>query len=62
MTMKIVGVLLAIAGWLIPMLSLGFTSSNTARLVLSLLGIAVSIFGILGVLNKSYLREAIWKR
>ena len=60
--MKFVGLLLAIVGWLIPVLSLGLTTSNAARLILSLIGIAVSIVGIVGVLNKAYLQHAIWKQ
>jgi len=59
--MKITGLLLVIAGGLIPVLGLNFTSSNTARLILSLIGIAVSVVGILGVLNKAFLQHALWK-
>ena len=59
--MKIIGVLLAIVGWLIPLVGLTITQSTSARFVLALLGIAVTLFGILVVLNKSHLKEAIWK-
>jgi hypothetical protein len=27
-----------------------------------LVGLAVSLFGIMGVLNKAYLKNAIWKK
>jgi uncharacterized membrane protein len=60
--MKLVGVLLVLAGWLIPVLGINLTSSNAARFLLTLVGIAVCLVGILGVLNKAFLREAIWKR
>ncbi len=60
--MKILGLALTIVGWLIPVLALAFTSSNAARLILSLVGIGVSLVGILGVLNKAHLEHAIWKR
>jgi hypothetical protein len=59
--MKLVGLLLAFAGWLIPVVGLTVTSSNAARLFLCVLGIAVSLFGILGVLNKTHQKHAIWK-
>jgi hypothetical protein len=59
--MKIVGVLLALVGWLIPVIGLGLASSNGARLCLCLLGIAISLTGILGVLNKAHQKHAIWK-
>lgn len=60
--MKAVGILLAVFGWLLPVVGLTMTSSDGARLALCLVGIAISITGILGVLNKAHLKEAIWKR
>jgi hypothetical protein len=59
--MRIAGLLINIAGWLIAMSGLFVTQSNSVRLVLAGVGIAVSLFGILGVLNKFYLDRAIWK-
>jgi len=59
--MKLMGLLLVIAGWLISLTAILATQSNGARLGLVSLGIAVSIFGILGVLNPAYLKHAIWK-
>jgi hypothetical protein len=60
--MRIVGILLALAGWLIPILALSMTQSTGARFAACLLGIAVSLVGILGVLNKAHLQNAIWKK
>jgi len=60
--MRIVGILLALVGWLIPILALSMTQSNSMRFVACLLGIAVSLVGILGVLNKAHLDTAIWKK
>lgn len=59
--MKLVGVLLALLGWLIPVVGIAMTSSNGARLLLCILGIAISLTGILGVLNKAHEKQAIWK-
>lgn len=59
--MKIVGLLLVLAGWLIPVGALTVTQSNSVRLILTLIGIAVSLTGILGVLNKAHLKNALWK-
>jgi hypothetical protein len=59
--MKIVGVLLVLAGWLIPLVGITITQSTSARFVLVLLGIAVTLFGIIGILNKAHLKNAIWK-
>jgi hypothetical protein len=41
---------------------LTLASSVTGRLVLVLLGLAVSLFGILGLLNRAYVKRAIWKQ
>ena len=59
--MRIVGILLALVGWLIPLVGLTVTQSLTARFVLVVLGIGISLTGILGVLNKAHLKNAIWK-
>ncbi len=59
--MRIVGVVLALVGWLIPVVGITVTQSLTARFVLALLGIAVTLFAIMGVLNKAHLKHAIWK-
>jgi len=37
-------------------------NSNAARLAVVVLGLAVSLFGIIGVLNRAYLKNAIWKK
>ena len=60
--MKLVGILLALAGWLIPVVALTITQSVAARFVLAVLGIIISLVGILVVLNKAHLEHAIWKR
>ena len=59
--MRLVGLLLAVVGWLIPVVGLTITQSLGARFVLVVLGIGISLFGILGMLNKAHLKNAIWK-
>ncbi|HKM66482.1 MAG TPA: hypothetical protein VJX70_04890 [Candidatus Acidoferrum sp.] len=60
--MILVGLLLTFLGFLISVSSLAVTSSVGGRLVIVLVGLLVSLFGILGVLNKAYLKNAIWKK
>jgi predicted nucleic acid-binding protein len=60
--MKTVGVLMALVGWIIPVVSLPLTQSLSARFVASSLGLIISLVGILGVLNQAHLKEAIWKK
>ena len=60
--MKFGGVVLAIVGWLIPVIALNYTQALGARLFLALVGIAISLVGILGVLNSAHQKTAIWKQ
>ena len=59
--MIFVGILITLLGFGISLLSLALHSAG-GRLALVLFGIAVSLFGILGVINKAYLKNALWKR
>ena len=59
--MIFVGILITLSGFVISVLSLAL-NSNAARLAVVVLGIAVSLFGIMGVLNRAYLKNAIWKK
>ena len=59
--MKLVGILLAVAGWILPVVGLSMTQSLGARFVLSGIGLIISLVGILVVLNGAHLKEAIWK-
>ena len=60
--MILVGILLTLLGFVISVLSLGVTSSVGGRLAMVLVGLAVSLFGIMGVLSEAYLKNAIWKK
>ena len=60
--MAIAGILVTLLGFLLSVLSLGLSSSLGARLGLVLFGIALSLAGIIGFINRAYLRDAIWKR
>jgi hypothetical protein len=62
MSMKIVGLLLAVAGWLLPVFGLALTASTGVRLVLCLVGLGICVVGILGVLNPAYVKDAVWKK
>jgi lysozyme family protein len=62
--MKLLGLLLAVVGWLIPLIGLGLTenTSTGARLTLCIVGIAISCVGIFYVLNQAHQKQAVWKR
>ena len=60
--MVFVGIIVTLAGWLISVASLTLASGNRGRLGIVMVGIVVSLVGILGVLNQAYMKNAIWKR
>jgi hypothetical protein len=60
--MAIAGIIVTLLGFLISVFSLGATSSTMGRLVVVLIGLAVSLIGIIGVLNRAYMKNAIWRK
>ena len=60
--MAIAGVVITLLGWLIAVASVGMTSSVGGRMVIVLIGIAVSLVGIIRVLNRALLSKAIWRK
>jgi len=56
------GIVITLLGFVIAVASLGITDSVNGRLVIVLVGIAVSLVGIMGVLNRHYLKNALWKK
>ena len=60
--MVIAGLFVTLLGFLISVMSLGMTSSVEMRLGMILVGIVVSLFGIFGLINPAYNKNAIWKK
>ena len=60
--MRIVGIVVALVGWLVPLVALSMTQSTGARFGACVLGIIISLVGILGVLNGVHQADAIWKK
>lgn len=60
--MAYVGLLVTLLGFVIAAGSVGFATANSVRLVLVLVGIAVSLGGIIGLINPAYQQHAAWKR
>jgi hypothetical protein len=59
--MVAIGLLVTLLGFVLSVLSLGMQGTGT-RMAVVLAGIAVSLFGIIGLLNPHYLKNAIWRR
>lgn len=60
--MILLGLIVTLLGFVISLLSLGLTSSVSVRMVMVLIGLAVSFTGIIGVLNRAFLKNAIWRK
>jgi len=59
--MKWVGAGVALLGWVVTIGGLHFVDTSGGRIVVSLLGIAVSFFGMLYVLPAAFNKTAFWK-
>lgn len=57
-----VGILVALLGFVLSVASVALASAVGVRLAIVLLGLAVSLFGIIGVLNPHFLKNAIWRK
>jgi hypothetical protein len=60
--MILIGIVVTVLGFVISLLGLAVTSSVNGRLAIVLIGLAVSLFGIVGLINRAYLKNPIWKR
>ena len=60
--MAIAGLLVTLLGFVIAVASLGVMSSVSGRMVMTIVGLIVSLFGIIGLLNPAYQKNAIWKK
>jgi uncharacterized membrane protein YgaE (UPF0421/DUF939 family) len=59
--MKLIGAVLAGLGWVITLYGMHVVDGTTGRLILALVGIAVSLTGMLYVLPAAFNKNAIWK-
>jgi len=60
--MTFAGLGVTLLGFVIAFSSLGVTDSTTARMAMVLVGIAVSLIGIMGVLTPAYQKTWIFKK
>ena len=60
--MRLVGLALVIGGWAVAVSGLFITPAAGGRILIACIGIALSLYGSIGVLNGYYLERAIWKK
>lgn len=56
------GLLVTLLGFVLAVASLGVTSGVSGRLIMVLVGLAMSLTGIMAILNRAFLKNAIWRR
>ena len=57
-----IGIVVTLLGFIVAVMSLGMTSSVNGRMIMVLVGICVSLFGILGLIVPAYNKKAIWRK
>ena len=57
-----IGILTILLGFVIALISLGMTSNVNGRMVMALIGLAVSLFGIMGLINPAFNKKATWRK
>ncbi len=59
--MKAVGVLVTVAGWMLALFGLHLASGVGGRMVFAIVGLAVSLIGVMFILPAACNKNAIWK-
>ncbi|HEY3703496.1 MAG TPA: hypothetical protein VGL22_00440 [Terracidiphilus sp.] len=59
--LKLLGLVLAISGWLIVIAGLNLSTSVSGRMAATIVGMVVTLAGIIGVLPFAANKNAIWK-
>jgi uncharacterized membrane protein YgaE (UPF0421/DUF939 family) len=59
--MAYAGILVTLLGFIVAAVSVGISSSNGTRLIIVLIGIAISLFGIIGIINPAFQKKANWR-
>jgi hypothetical protein len=60
--MAIAGLIVTLLGFIIAVASLGMSSSVGGRMAIVLIGLVVSLVGIIGLINPAYQKKAAWRK
>jgi hypothetical protein len=60
--MAIAGLIVTLLGFIIAVASLGMSSSVGGRMVIVLVGLVLSLVGIIGMVNPAFQKKAVWKK
>lgn len=59
--MKALGVLMSVGGWVVVLFGLHIASAVAGRLIIALIGLAISLVGVIAILPAACNKNAIWK-
>ncbi len=60
--MKLAGLITIVIGWFLATVGALQVGRLRGKFALSILGIALILYGLIGLLNKAHLKTAIWKQ
>jgi hypothetical protein len=60
--MTLAGLIVTVLGFLIALASLTIATGVNARLGIVIVGLIVSLVGIIGLINPAYMKTAIWRK
>ena len=60
--MAIAGLIVTLLGFIVAVASLGMSSSVGGRMVIVLVGLVVSLVGIIGMINPAFQKKAAWRK
>jgi hypothetical protein len=60
--MTLAGVVVTLLGFLIAVFSLSMSQDVNVRLVIVIVGILVSLGGIIGLINPAAMKNAVWRK
>jgi hypothetical protein len=60
--MTLAGVVVTLLGFLIAVFSLSISQNVNVRLIIVIVGILVSLGGIIGMINTAAMKNAVWRK
>jgi hypothetical protein len=60
--MTLAGVVVTLLGFLIAVFSLSISQNVNVRLIIVIVGIFVSLGGIIGLINPAAMKNAVWRK
>lgn len=60
--MGIAGLIVTFLGFIIAVASVGMSSSVGGRMAIVLIGLVVSLVGIIGLINPAFQKKAAWRK